>query len=125
MVEKKPYIIITQEDYDKICHYRDGFRPNIWIKNYISDLREDAFWGLTDEERWILTGLRMLSVLKNNRILYEKKQIISFICHHETNEETLENAIDSLKREGFLAIKMLSERYQNDRIEQTMCHEMC
>lgn len=81
-------------------------------------LRSDKFFNLIEDERWIYVGLLLLASLKKNQILFDLNFLKANICHYNYSIENLERAIFSLKREGLLAIKLLSSCYQDDRADK-------
>ena len=117
-MDKKPYITIV--NFRNFLHYSD--RPVIWLKLYYSILDSVRFYQLTAFEKWIFIGLLLLAGKKENKIFYETNYLNAKLVNFKTEknkEETLESAIDSLKREGLIAIKMLSLRYQNACLDKS------
>jgi len=112
---KREYIIV--KDFAKHQHYK-GSRPIIWIKLYMSLLRSDKFFNLIEDERWVYVGLLLLAALKKNQILFDLNFLKANLCHYNFPVESLERAIFSLKREGLIAIKLLSGCYQDDRADK-------
>lgn len=118
MENKKSYIIIN--DFRDFIHYND--RPVIWLKLYYSILDSVRFYQLTSFEKWIFIGLLLLASKKDNKLLYEKNFLKAKLINFETEknkQETLETAINSLEREDLIAIKMLSQRYQNACLDKS------
>jgi hypothetical protein len=111
---EQQFIVI--KNFEELQHYKD--RNPLWIKLYTKILRSDKMFYLNEKERWIYVGLLLLASMKDNKVLYDLNFVKANICHWETTNEELDEVIKKLVEIDMVAIKLLSDCYQNACLEK-------
>lgn len=101
---------IEVNDWDRFQHYKR--RDPIWIKNYTRLLHDDAYLGLTAQQRGVLHSLWILYAASNRNIPVNTAKL-----SRKLGVRVTKRTLDALSNAGFIhfrASTVLDQRQSRD-----------